>query len=195
MVVRYGDGGGVGPDGRMRREQVRQRAAGMFADGMTALRVRAALEISTKSAYAWRRAWLAGDESGLASRGASGPPRRPSDEQLSRLAARLELGPAAAGYVEDQRWTLVRVSGLISTRFHVRLSLPATSAVLRRMGWTPRSRRTARPSRTRRRINCLKCSMSTILRKEMHGIGGERRRTQARVRCSWATVVSGLGRS
>jgi transposase len=71
VVVRYGDGGGVGPSGRIRREQVRQRAAGMFADGMSALQVAAALEVSTKSAYAWRRAWIAGGVAGLASRGVS----------------------------------------------------------------------------------------------------------------------------
>jgi transposase len=109
----------------------------MFTDGSSAIQVAAALEVSTKSAYAWRRAWAAGGAEALASRGASGPPRRLSPEQVSRLAARLREGPAAAGYVEDQRWTLVRVSGLIATMFHVRLSLPATSAVLRRMGWSP----------------------------------------------------------
>jgi putative transposase len=137
VVVRYGDGGGVGPGGRVRREQVRQRAAVMFADGKTAVEVAAVLEVSTKSAYAWRRAWVAGGTAGLAARGASGPSRRLSEEQLGRLQARLEAGPAAAGYVEDQRWTLARVSGLIATMFHVRLSLPATSAGLRRLGWTP----------------------------------------------------------
>lgn len=52
-----GDGGGVGPQGRVGREQVRRQAARMFADGMSGAQVAAALEISTKSAYAWRRAW------------------------------------------------------------------------------------------------------------------------------------------
>lgn len=109
----------------------------MFADGMTAVQVAAALEVSTKSAYAWRRAWVAGGPVGLASRGASGPRRRLSDDQMARLELRLAEGPAAAGYNEDQRWTLARVPALMATMFHVRLSLPATSAVLRRLGWTP----------------------------------------------------------
>ena len=38
----------------------------MFADGVSAPQVAAELEISTKSAYAWRRAWKAGGEQALA---------------------------------------------------------------------------------------------------------------------------------
>jgi transposase len=73
--MRYGDGGGVDPQQRARREQVRRRAARMFAAGKTAPQVAAELEISTKSAYAWRRAWAAGGEQALASKGAPGPAR------------------------------------------------------------------------------------------------------------------------
>jgi putative transposase len=135
--MRYGDGGGVGLVGRLRREQVRQRAAQMFADGLSAVQVAGMLEVSTKSAYAWRRAWATGGEAALVSRGAPGPRRRLSTEQVARVAARLEAGPAAAGYVEDQRWTLARVAALIASVCHVRLSLPATAAVLRRLGWSP----------------------------------------------------------
>ena len=45
----------------------------MFGDGMRGVQVAAALEISTKSAYAWRRAWAVGGEQALASKGAPGP--------------------------------------------------------------------------------------------------------------------------
>ncbi|MFI5897671.1 helix-turn-helix domain-containing protein [Actinoplanes sp. NPDC051513] len=58
---------------RDQREQVRLQAARMFADGMDACAVAAALEVSTKSAYTWRRAWAAGGERALASNGAPGP--------------------------------------------------------------------------------------------------------------------------
>jgi hypothetical protein len=54
--MRYGDGGGVGPQGRARREQIRGQVAVMFADGMSAVQVATALEVFTKSAYTWRRA-------------------------------------------------------------------------------------------------------------------------------------------
>src|SRR5690348_13983831 len=103
--MRYGDGGGVDQAERGRREQVRQQAAQLFADGKSATEVAGLLEVSTKSAYQWRRAWVAGGAAALVSKGTSGPDPKLSDEQLARLKARLE-GPAAAGYGEDQRWTL-----------------------------------------------------------------------------------------
>ena len=43
----------------------------------------------------------------------------------------------ASGYVEDQRWTLVRVVALIATMFHIRYSLKGASLLLHRMGWPP----------------------------------------------------------
>src|SRR5690349_11138357 len=102
--MRYGDGGGLNQVGRARREQVRRRAAQMFADGAPPSQVAAVLEVSVKSARLWRRAWTAGGVEALASKGPPGPDRVLSDAQLARLRARLELGPAAAGYGEDQRW-------------------------------------------------------------------------------------------
>jgi putative transposase len=135
--MRYGDGGGVDQAERQRREQVRQRAAQMFADGKSAIEVAALLEVSTKSAYQWRRAWVAGGAQGLASRGPSGPDPKLSDEQLARLKQRLELGPAAAGYGEDQRWTLARVVALIATMFHLRVGITTAWQAMRRLGYTP----------------------------------------------------------
>ena len=82
---------------------MRQQAAQMFADGESAVEVAALLEVSTKSAYQWRRAWVTGGAQALASKGPSGPEPKLSDEQLARSKARLELGPAAAGYGEDQQ--------------------------------------------------------------------------------------------
>jgi putative transposase len=135
--VRYADGGGLTPAGRQRRERVRQQAADLFAAGVSALEVAARLEVSTKSAYAWRRAWAAGGAEALASKGSSGPASKLNPAQVQRLQRRLEAGPAASGYVEDQRWTLARAVKLIGTMFHVRYSLKGASLLLRRMGWTP----------------------------------------------------------
>lgn len=101
--MRYSDGGGVGPQARTRREQLRIQAAAMFADGIGARQVAARLQASTKSAYTWR-AWAAGGEQALASKGPSGPDRVLSDPQVQKLIAKLRQGPAAAGWVEDQRW-------------------------------------------------------------------------------------------
>jgi transposase len=135
--VRYADGGGLTQAGRQRRERVRQQAADLFASGVSALDVAARLEVSTKSAYAWRRAWVAGGSEALHSKGSGGARSKLTDVQVGRLEVRLRAGPAAAGYVEDQRWTLPRVVTLIATMFHVRYSVKGASLLLRRMGWTP----------------------------------------------------------
>ena len=121
----------------MRREQVRQRAALLFGQGRSAVEVAGLLEVSTKSAYQWRRAWIAGGVEALASRGPCGPEPKLSNDQLARLKARLELGPAAAGYGEDQRWTLARIVALIATMFHVRVGITTAWEAMRRLGYTP----------------------------------------------------------
>jgi transposase len=90
----------------------------MFADGMNGAQVAAALEVSTKSAYAWRRTWMAGGERALASKGAPGPDLALSPELVRKLIAKLDEGPAATGWTEDQRWTLARVRTLIGRMFH-----------------------------------------------------------------------------
>ena len=60
-----------------------------------------------------------------------------SPAQLARLRAELDKGPAAWGWREDQRWTLVRVTTLIGRLFHVRYTLRGTSYLLHRIGFTP----------------------------------------------------------
>ena len=109
----------------------------MFASGMSPAEVAARLEVSAKSARAWRRAWATGGEAALASKGSSGPPPRLTAPQLRQLERLLEAGPAAAGFIEDQRWTLARVAQVIAVTFRVRYSLKGVSLVLRRLGWTP----------------------------------------------------------
>jgi putative transposase len=135
--MRYGDGGGLNQGQRKRREQVRWQAAGLFAAGVPAPEVAKILQVSTKSAYLWRRAWAAGGMVALASKGAPGPDPVLSDAALDRLRQRLRAGPAAAGYGEDQRWTLTRVVALIATMFHLRVSVTTAWQAMRRLGYTP----------------------------------------------------------
>jgi transposase len=113
------------------------RAAAMFAEGISAPRVAAVLEVSTKSAYTWRRAWSAAGEQALASKGPPGPDRVLSEPQVDKLLAKLREGPAAAGWVEDQRWTLSRVRTLIGAMFHKRVAVSTVWQLLRRAGFTP----------------------------------------------------------
>jgi transposase len=135
--MRYPDGGGLSAEGRARREVVRLQAAQMFEQGAGPVQVAGQLRVSAKSAYQWRRRWLAGGQAALASRGPGGDGCRLSPAQLGKLQAALEGGPAAWGWAEDQRWTLARVTTLIGRLFHVRYTLRGTSYLLHRIGFSP----------------------------------------------------------
>jgi transposase len=135
--MRYPDGGGLSARGRARREKLRLQAAQMFEQGMEPVQVARLLRVSAKSAYQWRRRWRVGGEAALASRGPGGAACRLSGRQLARLGSALDLGPAAYGWEEDQRWTLSRVTALIGRLFHVRYTLRGTSYLLHRLGFSP----------------------------------------------------------
>jgi len=135
--MRYPDGGGLTAEGRARREKVRLQAAQMFEQGMDLEQVAKCLRVSTKSAYQWRRSWRAGGEAALASKGPGGNACKLDDAQLARLRAALDLGPAAYGWNQDQRWTLARVTALIARLFHVHYTLRGASYLLHRIGFSP----------------------------------------------------------
>jgi transposase len=135
--MRYADGGGLTAEGRSRRERVRLQASQMFGQDMDAAQVAGLLRVSTKSVYQWRRAWKAGGEEALASRGPGGSACKLDDDQLARLRAALDAGPAVYGWDEDQRWTLARAVELIQRLFHVSYTLRGVSYLLHRNGFTP----------------------------------------------------------
>jgi transposase len=89
------------------------------------------------SACAWRRAWQADGVEALASKGPGGVPCRLDDDQVARLEAELDRGPAAHGYTDDQRWTCGRVADLIARLFHKRYTDRGVGYLLDRMGWSP----------------------------------------------------------
>ncbi|WP_079188986.1 winged helix-turn-helix domain-containing protein [Streptomyces kebangsaanensis] len=111
-------------------------AAEMFARGMRPPQVAERLRISPKSARAWHARWREGGIEALRSRGPSGPSSRFKPQWRPEPAALLEQGPAAHGWVEDQRWTLARVATVIGRRWHISLSVPQTWRLLRQMGFT-----------------------------------------------------------
>jgi transposase len=135
--MRYADGGGLTAQGRSRRETVRLRAAEMFAHGTDPREIAGALRVSTKSVYQWRRAWRAGGEAALASKGAGGSTCKLDEDQLAQLRAALKAGPAAYGWKQDQRWTLARGTELIGRVFGVSYTLRGVSYLLHRLGCTP----------------------------------------------------------
>ena len=109
----------------------------MFASGASAADVARSLEVSEKSARTWRRAWAVGGVEALASRGRPGPQTKLNHRQVARLEQALRDGPAAAGWAEDQRWTLARVATLIGRMFHVSYSLKGVALLLHRHGLEP----------------------------------------------------------
>jgi transposase len=134
--MRYPDGGGLTAKQRAQRERVRFEAAEMFAAGGTPPQIARRLRVSRKSAYAWHAAWRAGGADALHSKGPSGHPSRMKPSWRAWLEQALEEGPAAHGWVEDQRWTLTRVAILVARRFHVRFSEPQMSRILHQMGFS-----------------------------------------------------------
>jgi len=135
--MRYPDGGGLTALGRSRREQVRFEAAEMFTQDTDARQIARSLRVSTKSVYQWRRAWRAGGEKALASKGASGTACKLNEDQVTRLGAALDAGPAACGWNQDQRWTLARVAALVNRLFGVSYTPRGVSYLLHRLGFTP----------------------------------------------------------
>ncbi|WP_374225175.1 helix-turn-helix domain-containing protein [Streptomyces sp. ISL-98] len=102
--VRYADGSGLTPTGRRRRESVRMQAAELFEQEIKPSEAARRLRVRVKSAYQWHQLWREGGAQALASRGPSGSRCRLSARSLEKLAAYLEQGPAAHGWVEDQVW-------------------------------------------------------------------------------------------
>ncbi|WP_456154780.1 IS630 family transposase [Streptomyces chartreusis] len=102
-----------------------------------------------KSAYHWHQLWRDGGREALTSHGPSGSRCRLSPRCLEKLAACLDEGPAAHGWVEDQVWTAARVATLIGRKFHVSYSVSGATRLMHRLGFKPAEPRT--PGRRARR--------------------------------------------
>ncbi|MGI5201390.1 winged helix-turn-helix domain-containing protein [Spirillospora sp. CA-108201] len=83
----------------------------------------------------WRQAWRRGGAEALRSKGPHGRPRL-DQAQFARLEAELNRGPAAHGWVEDQRWTLERVAEVIRRLFGIGYTRPGVSLLLRLGSWS-----------------------------------------------------------
>src|SRR5437762_6549030 len=113
------------------------QAVDLFDRQVPVPRIAARLRVSAKSVYLWRQAWRRCGLAGLVSKGPSGAACRLDETRLARLQAELDRGPAAHGWVEDQRWTLPRITVLIARLFHVRYTERGVSYLLHRIGFTP----------------------------------------------------------
>jgi transposase len=113
------------------------QAAQMLEQDIDPVQVAGLLRVSAKSVCQWRREYRAGGEAALASKGPGGNACKLDDGRLCRLRAALDLGSAAYGWKEDQRWTLARVTALIARLFRVRCTLRGVSYLLHRIGFSP----------------------------------------------------------
>ncbi|MFF7603466.1 winged helix-turn-helix domain-containing protein [Streptomyces mirabilis] len=116
---------------------MRVQAAELFEQKIEPLEVARRLRVSPKSAYQWHQLLRDGGVQALASRGPSGSRCRLSLRCLEKLAAYLEQGPAAHGWVEDQVWTAARVATLIGRKFHVSYSVSGATRLMHRLGFSP----------------------------------------------------------
>src|SRR5690242_9835636 len=105
--MRYAQGGDLTSRALQRREQVRMRAAEMFAAGEHSRAVAARWRVSLRTVERWRRAWRELGPDGLRSRGPIRAPRLSAD-QISVLEQELAAGSVAHGW-PDQTWTLARI--------------------------------------------------------------------------------------
>ena len=122
---------------RVAREALRFAAVEMFEDGVGVGEIARRFSVTCKSVNEWKRAWKAGGIEALASKGPGGATCRLDDVQLKALAVALDEGPAAHGWVEDQRWTLARVAQVIYELFRVRYTPRGVGYLLHRAGFTP----------------------------------------------------------
>lgn len=113
------------------------QAVDLLEQGAGVVEIAAQLRVSRKSVYQWQQTWRREGRDGLRSKGPSGATCRLDQARLELLQAALEAGPAAYGWVEDQRWTLPRITALIGRLFHVRYTQRGVSYLLHRLGWSP----------------------------------------------------------
>jgi transposase len=135
-VMRYPDGGGLTADERARREKVRLAAADLIEAGAGDREIARRFRVSRMSVNRWRRALAAGGRAALESKGAGGAKCKLTAAQLAELEAVLDAGPVAAGWDEDQCWTLARIAELAWRRFGVEYTLAGLDLLLHRLGWS-----------------------------------------------------------
>ncbi|MEU9140948.1 helix-turn-helix domain-containing protein [Streptomyces sp. NPDC048404] len=99
------------------------QAAELFEQQVKPAEVARRLRVSQKSAHQWHQLWRDGECACAGLPGPSGSRCRLSPRCLEKLAASLEEGPAAHGWVTDQVWIAARVAMLIGRKFDVSYSV------------------------------------------------------------------------
>jgi transposase len=108
----------------------------MFLVGATDGEVAQCFRVTRMSVGRWRRTIVEGGVQALASLGAAGEKCRLDDGQIEHLGWRLEEGPAAHGWDQDQRWTLAGVAELVEEEFGQSYTLRGVAYLLHCNGFT-----------------------------------------------------------
>lgn len=117
------------------REARRLRAWELKQQGWKQNKIAEALGVTEGAVSQWISKARDHGVEALYSRKGGGPKPRLSDEQLARLPALLEQGPAAYGFRGDV-WTRPRVVTVIEREFGVTYTPQHVGNLLRKVGWS-----------------------------------------------------------
>ena len=124
------------PHGSPRQlERRRKRAVELLNQGLGLREVARRVAASPSSVSAWRDAYRAEGEAGLAPKPVPGRPRKLDPSNLPRRWEILLDGAAAYGYSTDL-WTLDRIARVIRKRFGVKYHPSHVWKILRAGGWS-----------------------------------------------------------
>jgi transposase len=113
------------------------QAADLFEQQVAAKEIAARLRVSARSVVARQAVWRRQGRVGSVSKGPTGTGCRLGGAQVVRLQTEVDAGPAVRGGVEDQRWTLPRITLPIGRLCHLRDTERDVSALLHRLGCSP----------------------------------------------------------
>ncbi len=97
--MRYAQGGGLTAEQWEFRARIRLEAAEMFAAGQTSVVTAEQLRVGVRSVQRWRKAYDAGGQRALCSKGVASLPKL-SDELFAGLEQELDKGAVAHGWPE-----------------------------------------------------------------------------------------------
>jgi transposase len=117
------------------QEQVRLRAAELFARQVPQAEIVRELGTSRQNVSRWYRHWQQGGQAALGSRGAPGRTPRLSAEQLADVEQALLAGARTSGFATDL-WTLARVAQVIEQRTGIAHHPGHVWRLLRQLGWS-----------------------------------------------------------
>lgn len=122
---------------RPEMEQRRLRAAGMFAEGVSADEIAVALGVNRSAVFAWRKRWLERGEAALAAKAHPGVAPALSQADLEELRRRIVDGdPRDHGYAEAL-WTREIVAEVVEELYGVRFTPQWIGRLMRRMDLSP----------------------------------------------------------